>query len=45
MINFIIIINIDRPTLPFPTNTNVHSQNAYDMYYLHTTNIFLPTLF
>ena len=45
MINFITIINIDTPTWPLPTNTNVHTQNAYDMCYLHTTNISLPTLF
>ena len=47
MINFITIINIDTPTWPLPTNTNVpkHTQNSYGMCYLHTTNIFLPTLF
>jgi hypothetical protein len=46
MINFIAIINIDTPTWPLPTNTNVpkHTQNSYGMCYLHTTNIFLPTL-
>ena len=46
MINFTTIINIDT-TWPLPTNTNVpkHAQNSYDMCYLHTTNIFLPTLF
>ena len=47
MINFITIINIDTPTWPLPTNTNVskHTQNSYGMCYLHTTNIFLSTLF
>jgi hypothetical protein len=47
MINFITIINIDTPTWPLPTNTNVpkHTQNSYGMCYLHATNIFLPTLF
>jgi hypothetical protein len=47
MINFITIINIDTSTWPLPTNTNVpkHTQNSYGMCYLHTTNIFLPTLF
>jgi hypothetical protein len=49
MINFITIIyiNIDTPTWPLPTNTNVpkHTQNSYGMCYLHTTNIFLQTLF
>jgi hypothetical protein len=48
MVNFITIINIDT-TWPLPTNTNVpkHTQNSYGtcMCYLHTTNIFLPTLF
>jgi hypothetical protein len=41
------IINIDTPTWPLPTNTNVpkHTQNAYGMCYLHTTNIFHTTLF
>jgi hypothetical protein len=31
----------------YTTNTNVpkHTQNSYGMCYLHTTNIFLPTLF
>jgi hypothetical protein len=31
MINFITIINIDTPTWPLPTNTNVpkHTQNSY----------------
>jgi hypothetical protein len=45
MINFITIINIDT-TWPLPTNTNVpkHTQNSYGMCYLHTTNVFLPTL-
>ena len=47
MINFITIINIDTTTWPLPTNTNVpkHTQNSYGMCYLHTTNVFLPTLF
>jgi hypothetical protein len=33
------IINIDTPTWPLPTNTNVpkHTQNSYGMCYLHTT--------
>ena len=41
------IINIDTPTWPLPTNTNVpkHTQNSYGMCYLHTTNIFHTTLF
>ena len=40
------IINIDTPTWPLPTNTNVpkHTQNSYGMCYLHTTNIFHPTV-
>jgi hypothetical protein len=41
------IINIDTPTcMATPTNTNIpkHTQNSYGMCYLHTTNIFLPTL-
>ena len=31
MINFITIINIDTPTWPLPTNTNVpkHTQNSF----------------
>jgi hypothetical protein len=47
MINFITILNIDTPTWSLPTNTNVpkHTQNSYGMCYLHTTNIFFPTLF
>ena len=38
MINFTTIINIDTPTWPLPTNTNVpkHTQNSYGMCYLHT---------
>ena len=45
MIN--VVINIDTPTWPLPTNTNVpkHTQNSYGMCYLHTTIIFLLTLF
>ena len=37
MINFITIINIDIPTWPLPTNTNVpkHTQNSYGMYYIY----------
>ena len=40
------IINIDTPTWPLPTHTNVpkHTQNSYGMCYLHTTNIFHTTL-
>ena len=47
MINFITIINIDTPTWPLPTNTNVpkHNENSYGMCYLHTTNIVHTTLF
>jgi hypothetical protein len=42
MINFITIINIDTPTLPLPTNTNVpkHTQNSYGMCYLHVQQIY-----
>ena len=45
MINFITIINIDTPTRPLPTNTNVpkHTQNSYGMCYLYN-KLFLPTL-
>ena len=45
MIN-VITYKHHTPTWPLPTNTNVpkHTQNSYGMCYLHTTNIFLPTL-
>jgi hypothetical protein len=46
IINFITIINIDTPTWPFPQiQMYPKTQNAYGMCYLHTTKIFLPTLF
>ena len=48
MINFITIINIDTPTWPLPQiQMYPKTQNSYGtcMCYLHTTQIFLPTLF
>jgi hypothetical protein len=47
IINFITIINIDTPTWPLSTNTNVpkHTQNSYGMCYLHITNIFFQHSF
>ena len=46
MINFITIINIDTPTWPLPTNTNVpkHTQNSYGMCYLYNKYISSNTL-
>jgi hypothetical protein len=45
MINFITIINIDTPTWPLPTNTNVpkHTQNSYGMCYLVTYNKYISS--
>jgi hypothetical protein len=43
MINFITIINIDTPTWPLPTNTNVpkHTQNSYQEWEINNSTSFM----
>ena len=47
MINFITIINIDTPTWPLPTNTNVpkHTQNSYGIQQIYFLHFYLFILF